>query len=438
MAATSPANVLRPVAAVAVVLAVLTAAGLLAGLGTGLDEATVVLLLLGAVVVAAYLVPWYAAIAAAFTAVVVFDVFFVEPRLTLVVDEPRYFVTFAVMAAIGLLVSLLASRNRAAQARLATRAERLESLNRLAQAFLGAETEEAIHEALAEHGRLALGTAVELAADDSLVLEAPERADPLIVVACEAQTRTAISRLRLERVIREERLELETERLRSAVLSSVSHDLRTPLGGILGAATTLADGSRIDQESRGALVRSIAEQSRHLARQLDNLLEMTRIEGGALRLRRDWFPPEEIVAGPLRVCDERGQRVELELVGAGLVHVDAVAAETAVLNLLENAHKHGEAPVTLRSELSSTRWELRVLDAGPGIAEGMEDRIFEKFERAEGVGPGSGLGLAIVAALVRAHDGDVWARNLPDGGADIGFAIPLGTPPEAPEEAPIE
>lgn len=408
---------------------VLVAASLLAGvtaLGSGLRfalaEVDVAMLYLAAVVVVSYSGSWWLAVLVALVAVGLFDFFFVEPFFTFAIDDARYVLTFSVMTLTGVAVSVLATRARRQCERVQERARQLEILNALADELVGVSNEQAVTRAVESHARRQGAALV------------PESA---LVQASISMETSAKAKLRLEREVRATRVRAEAEELRNAVLSAVSHDLRTPLAFVLGGVTTLADHPDMDLESRRELTRSIESGARRLARQLDNLLHMTRAEGGALRISLEWIPPEEVFGAALQAMGPAAERVQLVDRGPALVEVDPAAIEAALVNLLSNALTCGEN-VVLEGKGSPLGWEVRVLDDGPGFDEDDLPRIFEKFRRGQHAPTGgAGLGLAIVAAMVRAHAGEVWARNRQEGGGDVGFALPLSAPPEMAPEADL-
>lgn len=242
----------------------------------------------------------------------------------------------------------------------------------------------------------------------------------------------ALQRVEIEEKASRAGVDAETERVRSAVLSSVSHDLRTPLASILGAATTLTEEGT-PAEAKVELARSIEEESRRLARQLDNLLQMTVVQGGALKLAREWVPPSELLGAALASLGRPVEKVQLRMDATPLVDADPGAVETVLLNLLSNALAVSQE-VSVDSRVDEDGWTVRVLDRGPGFPSDDLERVFEKFYRGQtATSRGTGLGLAIVRALVRAHGGRTWACNRLDGGAEVGFCIPMG---EAPTEVP--
>lgn len=252
-----------------------------------------------------------------------------------------------------------------------------------------------------------------------------------------------------ERVAFEREIAAQGERLRSALLASVSHDLRTPLGAILGAVTTLEQEPALDPTVRTSLLASIHDQTEHLNRLLRNLLEMTRLEGGAVRLQRELAAIEEPIGTVLaslahRIGDRRID-VDLDAVEGPVFAVfDPIAVELVLSNLIENALRYGSDPIEIRATRAGDVVSVRVLDRGPGLDEHTLAHAFEKFqrglvgERTGGPGTGgAGLGLAIVRSLVEAGGGRVWARNRDDGrGAEFGFTLPSAELPELPEDSP--
>jgi two-component system sensor histidine kinase KdpD len=258
-----------------------------------------------------------------------------------------------------------------------------------------------------------------------------------------AQMALAMERAELAEETEKARREVETEQLRSSLLSSVSHDLRTPLAVITGAASTLVDGAQsIDEATRLDLMTTILEESERLNRLIRNLLDMTRLESGTVKVNKEWLPLEEIVGAALNRLESRlaGREVKIELPpNLPLIPCDAVLIEQALINLLENVAKYSSGPIEIRAALTPGEALVEVLDRGPGIPPGQEARIFDKFHRAvrEGSPSGVGLGLAICRAIVAAHGGRIWAQSRAGGGASFCFALPIqGEPPSAaPPEA---
>jgi two-component system sensor histidine kinase KdpD len=300
------------------------------------------------------------AIAASLLSVLAFDIAFVPPRGTLTVDDAQYLLTFAIMLAVGLIISGL-----------------VDSVRR------------------------------------------------------QAAAQAALS------------VEAETERIRSTLLASISHDLRTPLAVIAGASSSLAQsGDRLSATDRAALATSVFEESRRMSEHVAKVLQMTRLETGAIKLERDWVSLSELVGTVLARLRERmsAHRVIVELPeDLPLVKVDAPLIEQVLVNLLENCARHTPAGTVVRVYARRTGQQVTVTveDYGDGIAEGDLERVFSKFHQGnvEG-GPGIGLGLAICRAIVRLHGGKTWAERVSGGGTAFRFTLPVEAAPAVPEEVP--
>ena len=230
-----------------------------------------------------------------------------------------------------------------------------------------------------------------------------------------------------------------TESMRSSLLSAVSHDLRTPLAAIAGAGSALrAGGAGLDAPRRAELIATICEESARLERLVANLLDMTRLEAGAIEVKREWVPLEELVGVALTRLDAglAGRAVTTTLPpGLPWVEVDPVLFEQVVTNLLDNAIEHTppDAPIDISAREQGGQVILEIADRGPGLPPGFGERIFEKFERGPAAGHGGvGLGLAICKGIVEAHGGTIRGDNRPGGGAVFTIALPVrGAPPEA-------
>jgi len=229
---------------------------------------------------------------------------------------------------------------------------------------------------------------------------------------------------------------IQTERTRNALLSAVSHDIKTPLASIYGAATTLLEESeRLDDSQRHELIESIAAESERLNRVVSNLLEMTRLEAG-VELRRDWYPLEEIIGAALTRVEKllQGRAVTTTIPSdLPLILLDDVLIEEVFTNVFENAAKYTApgTPIDISAVESGEKVIVFVRDSGPGFALGDEERVFEKFFRGKTDGVrGAGLGLAISRAIVQRHEGRITAANRAGGGAVLTIELPVGgTPP---------
>jgi two-component system, OmpR family, sensor histidine kinase KdpD len=238
-------------------------------------------------------------------------------------------------------------------------------------------------------------------------------------------------------------LRARTEELRNALLSSVSHDLRTPLAAVMGSASTLLeDRGLLSNTQRIDLTRTIYEETERLNRLVTNLLAMTRVESKGFELRREWVPLEETVGAALERLRARlaGRPILNQLpADPPLVPIDAVLLEQVFVNLLENAVRYTPpgTPLEIDARRDGDRVIVEVRDSGPGLPAGLEERVFEKFFRAPGApAGGSGLGLTICRGIVAAHGGAIVAASRPEGGAVFRLTLPLlGGPPALREEA---
>lgn len=250
-----------------------------------------------------------------------------------------------------------------------------------------------------------------------------------------SQMALAMERAKLAQEAELARREMEAEQLRSSLLSSVSHDLRTPLAVITGATSTLLQAEpATDDATRQELLTTVLEEAERLNRLIRNLLDMTRLESGAVKVRKEWLSLEELVGSALSHLDTRmGTReVRVDLPKElPLVPGDAVLLEQVFINLLENALKYSSGALEIRAEPLAGEVLVEVSDRGAGIPAGEEERIFDKFHRSARAGAreGVGLGLTICRAIATAHGGKVWASNRAGGGASFRFTLPLVGPP---------
>lgn len=258
------------------------------------------------------------------------------------------------------------------------------------------------------------------------------------------QAALAIERARLAELAKASALKARAEEMRSSLLSAVSHDLRTPLATILGAATALrGDVQTLPFEERDGLLEAICEETERLDRIVGNLLDMTRLEAGGFQLKREWVPLEEIIGSAVSRLESRlGERaVSVDVpVALPLVHVDPVLFEQVFINLLENAAKYtpGGSPIEIVARgAQGDGIQIDVCDRGPGLPE-EGDKVFDKFARGHHPGvAGAGLGLAICRGIVEAHQGAVRAENRVGGGAVFRLTLPAsGSAPPVPTELP--
>jgi two-component system, OmpR family, sensor histidine kinase KdpD len=255
------------------------------------------------------------------------------------------------------------------------------------------------------------------------------------------QVAMSIDRAMISHEAQQALLKAETETLRNTLLSSVSHDLRTPLAAITGAASTLLQKDvAFDASQRQELMQTIYEEAEHLNQIIRNVLGMTRLEAGAITIRKEWLPVEEIIGAVLNRLEERlkGRPVKTSLPeDLPLASFDPLLIEQVLVNLLDNAIKYTppETPIELSAYVKDGEMFVEVADRGKGIPAGEEERIFDKFVRGCVGGGGIGLGLTICRAIVTAHGGQIRAKNRVDGGAIFSFSLPLGEQPAMAERA---
>lgn len=248
------------------------------------------------------------------------------------------------------------------------------------------------------------------------------------------QATSIIERVRL----RQESLQIEllqrTDKLRAALLSSVSHDLRTPLSSIKAAASSLLqEDVQWDEEARRSFALAIEREADRLNRLVGNLLDMSRIEGGALKPEKEWYPVDELIHDVLGHMQPivQGRVVQTHLPDdLPPVELDYLQIDQVLTNLIENAVRHTppETPIEVSAQREGEQMVISVADRGPGIPEKDKVHIFDKFYRVLGTqrGTGSGLGLAVCKGLVEAHGGSIWVEDRENGGAIFRFTLPIG------------
>jgi len=265
------------------------------------------------------------------------------------------------------------------------------------------------------------------------VLQAEQRrlADALV-----SQVAQALERLRLAAEANAATAMAQTESLRNSLLNSIAHDFRTPLASIVTASSTLIQGKgRLSESQARELAQSILEEGQRMARLANNTLDMARLEAGNVRLRREWFPMDEIIGAVVTRMGARLRDRPLRTVlpeGEPLAQVDAVMVVQVLENLVENALKFAPegSPIEIGAVEGPGDASFWVADCGPGIAPGEERLIFEKFHRGQGgeTTSGVGLGLTICRIIVAAHGGHIHAVNRAAGGAQFRFTIPFVEP----------
>jgi len=267
---------------------------------------------------------------------------------------------------------------------------------------------------------------------DAYATEDVELLETFATITASALERAVAAEL-MEKTI----VETESEKLRNILLSSVSHDLRTPLAAITGAASTLLlEGGKITDEYRAELLRSIHEEGARLARMVTNLLDVSSLESGSVKLNKELYFIEELIGSALmRVEPKLGRHKVVTNIehGLPLLRMDGLLIEQVLINLLENAAEYTPPGTTITISAMTAKPDIHVIvsDNGPGITKGEEERIFDKFyagdilHHAGHEQKGGGLGLAICRGIIHAHGGKIWAQNSPEGGALFTFTLPI-------------
>lgn len=460
------------------------------------DLSNVVMLFLLTVVIAALRWGRGPGAWAAFLAVACFDFFFVPPRLSMNVGDTQFVFTFALMLGVALVIGQLTARLRHEADTAAARERRAVTLARLSRELAGALTTErieeialrdfqgdfqagiglalpdagdhvravkgnaiAIDESIAQwvydHGQVAgAGTATLAAARArylplkapmrvrgvmALEFENPETMDEpegqRLLEACCNQLALALERVHFVEVAQNTLVAIEGERMRNTLLSAMSHDLRTPLTTILGAAQTAA--ARLRGQPAEGLVASIGEQAKSMLRLTENLLDMARLQSRGVELNRQWQSLEEILGAALHDLSEplRTHPLNVDVpADLPLLNVDALLIQRVLVNLLDNAAKHTPAgtPIHVRARHANGNVLIEVSDAGPGLPAIDPNRLFEPFEQGqrESTVGGAGLGLALSRHIVEAHGGKIEARQRSPQGAVFAVSLPAPTPPE--------
>jgi two-component system sensor histidine kinase KdpD len=460
------------------------------------DLASVTTVYLAGVVLVAARSGASAVLVAVLSSALLFDLLLVAPRGVLKPTLPQYYFAFIVMLLVGMLVSRLAERARQ-QARVAqARARRAQALNELASHLVGARSERDIADGLAAALRSTFGGACALLLPDGSGRLADEagfcrgRAESSLAQrafdeggATKAATAPATGELlclplhgaggtlgvlaarlpaqrfgtpedrrlldafanqaalALERSLFEQRsakavIDAEAERMRNTLLSSISHDFRTPLTTIVGSTSSLLEqGAALGDGQRRRLLRGILDEARRMHASMSDLLDLTRMEAGAVQVDTEWCPAEDLIDEAREALGERLRQrsLRVSVPPDAVVWCDARLVGQALVNLLDNALRHTPPPsaIELRVELAQDVWRLVVADDGPGLPVGQENTVFRKFSRARGelAGVGTGLGLAICAAVARLHGGAIEARN--DGGARFTMTLPQPGAPSA-------
>ncbi|MBR7791310.1 two-component system sensor histidine kinase KdpD [Undibacterium sp. FT147W] len=255
----------------------------------------------------------------------------------------------------------------------------------------------------------------------------------------------ALERLHYIEVAQNALVHMESERLRNSLLAALSHDLRTPLTSLVGISESLTISIPPLSDRQKEMAHALHDETLRMSALVSNLLDMARIQSGEIKLDLQWQPLEEVIGSSIRICAPQLKEHQVQTIMAAdlpLIHFDAVLIERVLCNLLENAAKYTQAGsrITLSAETSGADISIKVFDNGPGLPQGREEAVFEKFTRGERESskPGVGLGLAICRAIVEAHKGRIHAGVSPDGGACIIISLPLGNPPDMSDMPDME
>jgi two-component system sensor histidine kinase KdpD len=464
-----------------------------------IDPANLIMIYLAGVAFVASRSGFREAFLAACLSVLLFDVLWVQPRFSLSVFDSQYLVTFGVMLGVALLISSLTLQVRRQAAASAERERRTAALYSLSKQTARARSRQEIALAAANEIRNVFDAdAAVLLKEQELMVTAPSNSGferdsgeaaaaawcfkhegvagrgtetlplsqgfylPLrgsqgavgVLALLPGESSwppptsernlletfanalgLAIERTLLAKESQEAKLQAESERVRNALLSSISHDLRTPLTSIAGAASSLKEG----RGDTAALAGTIYEESVRLNNQVQNLLDMTRLQTGHVELRLEWQSAEEMVGSALERSKDvlKGRQIEVRLApDLPLVQVDGELLQKVILNLLENvsAHTPAGSSVEISADNMHEVLRLNVADRGPGVAKGDENRIFERFFRRDESDSTRrfGLGLAICRAVMKVHKGRVWVENRSDGSGSV-FHVEIPKPAKQPE-----
>jgi two-component system sensor histidine kinase KdpD len=480
---------------VAIVACCMTAA-IATPLSDYFDLANIVMLFLLAVALVAVRLGRGPAVMAAFLSVALFDFFFVPPRWSFAVSDAQYLLTFGVMLTVALLIGQLTAGLKQQALLASIKEQRTRALYEMARELAGALTTGQVTEILGRfvrevaHADAALllpdrQGELHAAANDGdaprwieprmariafentectdldaprpvcyFPLTAPTRVRGVLAVVTRGEgsallyehhdvlqtvaslVAIAVERLHYVEVAGDAQLQMVSERLRSSILSAVSHDLRTPLTALVGLADTLAVGRPQLPAQQRETAEALRDQAIRLSGMVGNLLDMARLSAGEVRLRREWQPLEEVIGSSIKLLERNllDHPVKVDLPATlPLLEFDAVLIERALCNLLENAAKYAPpgSPIDISARRRDSVVEISVCDHGPGIPAGRAQEIFGMFVRGdrESAKPGVGLGLAICRAIVEAHGGSIAAHDAPHGGACFTFTLPAGNPP---------
>jgi len=259
-----------------------------------------------------------------------------------------------------------------------------------------------------------------------------------------SQIALVIEREMLDEAAEQSAMLRESERLYTALLNSISHELRTPIATIAGAASSLVDAQTSSNgDARAELTRDIQDAAARLNRLVENLLDMSRLDSGRLKLKLDWCDVGEVIGVAVKRLEKCLSERPLSIQYAPdlpLAQMDFVLMEQVIVNLLDNICNYTPpaTAVEIRAEIDKKSLAITITDSGKGIPPEDLDRIFEKFYRVPGTATGgTGLGLSICRGLVEAHGGSLTAENVPDGGARFIIRLPINSTPPPVKEAAL-
>ncbi|UCV09059.1 two-component system sensor histidine kinase KdpD [Dechloromonas denitrificans] len=438
---------------------------------------------------------------ASFLSVAIFDFAFVPPRFSFAVTDVQYLMTFGVMLAVGLITGQLTAGSKYQAKVAMRREQRVRSLYEMSRdlsaalmpeqiaeigerfivaelsakaAFMLTDENDQLQPALAsanglpavdmgiaqwafDHAEAAGQGTNTLAASPILYLplKAPMRLRGVLALEMRNTDRLlipeqrrlldtfasliaiALERVHYVEVAQNTTVQMESERLRNSVLSAISHDLRTPMSVLVGLADSMFLTLPPPTGPQAEIARSLKEEALRVSDQVNNLLDMARLQAGRVELNRQWQPLDEVVVSALKILERSFAKYQIKIAldeDLPLVNIDSVLMERVIYNLLENAVKYTPpgSEVEIGARATERTIDIWVDDNGPGLPEGKEEMIFKKFERGqpEGTTRGVGLGLAICRAIVEAHGGEIHAENRPQGGARFVLSLPKGNPPQ--------
>jgi two-component system sensor histidine kinase KdpD len=409
----------------------------------GADLADIIMVYLAGVVYVALHEGARVSVATVVASLFLFDLIFVPPRWGLNPLNPSHLLTLAVMLAVGLLISRLSARAQLQAALAERRAQRAQALSELGARLASARSVPEVEAMLSASTQDTLGLPCGLDADGTLRLPPDARAltreEKEVAEGFARQARLAVERCVFEERSAAALVAAESERLRNTLLSGISHDFRTPLTTIVGAATSLLEQeARLDARMRATLAANILGEARRLHERLSHLLDLARMEEGAVEPHLEWCPADDLVAEALQGLGSRAQSHALRVdVGDELiVWCDPRLVEQALLNLVDNALRYTPpgTRIVIGARAAAGQWMLTVRDDGPGLPPGLRgEEPFRRFRRGqrESAGTGFGLGLAICAAVAKLHGGTITAAS--EDGATFTMTLPQPVREHAPE-----